>query len=195
MESLPFRGIPLRGCGEVAQGRCAGRGGGVAGGMEIALNSVVSFDYTLTAPDGSVIDQSQDRPLTYLHGSGQIVPGLERQLLGKREGDALVANVPAAEAYGERTGRGFAVGRNELPAGMEPQVGMALGARGPDGETMTLFVAEVNESGIVVTTDHPLSGVDLCFAVTIRGVRAATAEELRHGHAHGMDGHDHSHGH
>jgi FKBP-type peptidyl-prolyl cis-trans isomerase SlyD len=72
---------------------------------------------------------------------------------------------------------------------------MALGARGPDGHPVTLFVAEVNAEGIVVTMDHPLSGVDLSFAVTIRGVRAATADELKHGHAHGADGHDHSHKH
>jgi hypothetical protein len=64
--------------------------------MEITSNSVVSFDYILTAPDGTVIDQSSQKPLTYLHGSGQIVPGLERQLAGKRAGDELVAKVPAA---------------------------------------------------------------------------------------------------
>ncbi len=163
--------------------------------MEIELNSVVSFDYVLTAPDGRVIDQSSLRPLTYLHGSGQIVAGLERQLAGKRVGDELVAKVPAAEGYGERTGKGFSVSRAELPPGMEPHVGMPLGARGPDGQAMTLFVVEVSADGIVVSSDHPLSGVDLCFAVTIRGVRAATADERTHGHAHGMDGHDHSHGH
>ncbi len=163
--------------------------------MLIAQNSVVVFDYTLTAADGTVIDKAEGRPMTYLHGQRQIVPGLERQLAGKQVGDALVANVPAAEAYGERTGRGFPVKREELPPNMVPQVGMALGARGPDGQTMTLFVAEVNEEGIVVTTDHPLSGVDLSFAVTIRAVRAAIAEEVQHGHAHGADGHDHSHGH
>jgi FKBP-type peptidyl-prolyl cis-trans isomerase SlyD len=163
--------------------------------MEIAPNTVVSFDYVLTAPDGAVIDRSEGRPLTYMHGNGQIVPGLERQMASRRVGDVFVAEVPAAEGYGERTGRGFEVSRADLPAGLEPVVGMGLGARGPDGQAMTLFVASVSETGIVVTTDHPLSGVDLRFAITIRAVRAATPEEMAHGHAHGADGHDHSHGH
>jgi FKBP-type peptidyl-prolyl cis-trans isomerase SlyD len=163
--------------------------------MPITYGSVVSFDYTLHAPDGSILDQSSGKPLSYLHGAGHIVPGLERQLEGREIGESLQALVPAAEGYGERTGRGFRVGRDELPAELDPQVGMPLGARGPDGQAMTLFIVEVAEDSIALTTDHPLSGVDLRFEVTIRGIRGATADELSHGHAHGHDGHDHSHGH
>ncbi len=163
--------------------------------MIIGPRSVVSFDYTLYAPDGTVIDASQGRPLTYLHGAGHIVPGLERQLLGRAMGDALEVLVEPAEGYGERTGRGFRVARAELPAGMEPQIGMPLGARGPDGEQMMLFIVEVDAEGITVTLDHPLSGVPLRFAIEIRDVRLATADELAHGHAHGHGGHDHGHEH
>ncbi|GDX81377.1 peptidyl-prolyl cis-trans isomerase [Deltaproteobacteria bacterium] len=163
--------------------------------MKIAPGSVVSFEYTLYAPDGSIIDASQERPLTYLHGAGHIVPGLERHLVGKEVGDELEAIVPPDEGYGEATGRGFRVGREELPPGMEPQIGMPLGAQGPDGKTMTLFIVELDEESITVTPDHPLAGVTLRFAVAIRAIRAATEDELSHGHAHGHDGHDHSHGH
>lgn len=163
--------------------------------MIIGPRSVVSFDYVLYAPDGTVIDASQGRPLTYLHGAGHIVPGLERQLLGRALGESLEVVVEPAEGYGERTGRGFRVGRDELPAGMDPQIGMPLGARGPDGETMMLYVVVVDDEGITVTLDHPLSGVPLRFAIDIRDVRLATEEELAHGHAHGHGGHDHDHQH
>jgi len=163
--------------------------------MLIAPGSVVSFDYVLYAPDGSIIDRSEGEPLTYLHGAGHIVPGLERQLLGKTVGDRIEANVPAAEGYGESSGRGFRVPLDQLPPELEPQVGMPLGARGPDGQTMTLFIVDIDETSIAVTTDHPLAGVDLRFEVEIRSIRAATEGELSHGHAHGHDGHDHSHGH
>ena len=163
--------------------------------MVIAAGSVVSFDYVLHAPDGRVLDASEGKPLSYLHGAGHIVPGLERQLLGRQVGDALDVIVEAREAYGERTGQGFRVPRAELPAEMQPQVGMPLGARGPNGESMKLNVVGVDDDGISVTLDHPLSGLQLRFAVEIRAIRVATADELSHGHAHGHDGHDHSHGH
>lgn len=163
--------------------------------MVITTGSVVSFEYVLHAPDGRVLDASEGKPLSYLHGGGQIVPGLERQLLGRQAGEALEIIVEAHEAYGERTGQGFRVPRNELPAEMQPQIGMPLGARGPNGESMMLYVVGVDDDGISVTLDHPLSGLQLRFAVEIRSVRVATADEASHGHAHGHDGHDHSHGH
>ena len=71
--------------------------------MQISDNSVVSFHYTLTDKDGNVIDSSQgNAPLTYLHGVGQIVPGLENALVGKAAGDTMDVQVPAADGYGER---------------------------------------------------------------------------------------------
>ncbi len=162
--------------------------------MNVAPGNVVSFEYTLYAPDGSIIDASQETPLTYLHGAGHIVPGLESQLLGKVVGDELEAIVPAEDGYGVATGHGFHVDLSELPPGLVPQIGMSLGATGPDGKNVMLYVVELDEAGVTLTPDHPLSGMTLRFAVAIRSIRAATPDELAHGHSHGHDGHDHSHG-
>ena len=69
--------------------------------MTVENGKVVSFHYTLTNAQGDVLDQSQEHPMPYLHGAGNIIPGLEKELAGKKVGDKLTVNVPAAEAYGE----------------------------------------------------------------------------------------------
>lgn len=160
--------------------------------MNIAPATVAAFDYVLTDDDGDVIDQSAPgQPLSYLHGAGNIVPGLERELLGLVAGDQKNVVVAPADGYGEATGRGIKVPRGEFPAEVEPQVGMALGAQGPDGKTIPLFVAHVSDTEVALSFDHPLAGVTLHFAVTVQSVRAATSEELAHGHPHGPGGHHH----
>ncbi len=157
--------------------------------MKIAKDRIVSLDYRLHLGDGEVIDQSQPgQPLAYLHGRGQIIPGLEGELEGLGVGDAKKVVVPAAKGYGEHDARGIQeVPRAALPEGMELKAGMALTAQTPQGE-IPFVVKEVKKDSVVIDLNHPLAGKTLHFDVTVREVRGATSEELEHGHAHGPGG-------
>ena len=158
--------------------------------MQIALNSVVTLDYVLRDGDGEIIDQSDGDPLVYLHGHGNIVPGLEEALEGKKTGESVKAVVAPRDGYGERsTEDPIAIPRAQLDGDMDPQPGMELGATGPDGVEISLFIVGSDKENVFVTYDHPLAGVTLHFDVDVRNVRAATAEEIEHGHVHGPHGH------
>ncbi|ACG73871.1 response regulator receiver protein [Anaeromyxobacter sp. K] len=163
--------------------------------MKIAKGSVVGLDYSLHLGDGKVVDQSEPgEPLTYLHGEGQIVPGLESALEGVDVGESRKVVVAPADGYGEHDPRGVQdVPRKAFPPGFDPQVGMELTAEGADGEPVPFAIREVKPESVVIDLNHPLAGKTLHFEVTVRDVRAATAEELEHGHAHGPEGHGHDH--
>lgn len=163
----------------------------------IAHGCVVLFHYTLTDEEGEIIDTSSGaEPMPYLHGFGNIVPGLERQMEGRKAGDKFTAIVPPAEGYGERNGEGpQAVPRSEMPPDMDPQPGMQLAAQLPDGNVIPLFVVDVDEEHVYLDDEHPLAGTTLHFAVEVMGIRAATEEEMTHGHPHGADGTEGHHHH
>ncbi len=165
--------------------------------MKVEKGSVVSVDYQLHLGDGEVVDASEPgQPLSYIHGEGQIVPGLERALEGLGVGDARQVVVQPDDGYGPHDARGVQeVPRDAFPAGMEPQPGMELVAQGPQGESVPFVIRDVKPESVVIDLNHPLAGKTLHFAVTVRDVRAATSEELEHGHVHGADGeaaHDHA---
>lgn len=164
--------------------------------MKVVKGSVVSVDYELHLGDGKIVDASEPgSPLAYIHGEGQIVPGLERALEGLSAGDAKQVVVPPSDGYGEHDARGLQeVPKNAFPSGMEPQVGMELVAQGPQGEAVPFVVREVKPESIVIDLNHPLAGKTLHFDVKVRDVRAATADELEHGHVHGEGGHVHGEG-
>ena len=162
----------------------------------IAANVVVTIDYTLTNNEGEVLDSSVgDDPLTYLQGHGNIVPGLENALAGKRVGESLKVSVPPEEGYGVRDPAGVrALPRNAFPADAELAVGSQFMAELEDDEVVPLWVVELDDETIHVDMNHPLAGETLNFQVEIVELRDASAEELAHGHPHGRDGHGH-HGH
>jgi FKBP-type peptidyl-prolyl cis-trans isomerase SlyD len=162
--------------------------------MKIAKGSVVGIDYSLHLGDGQVVDGSDPgEPLTYLHGEGQIVPGLESALEGLDVGASRQVVVTPEQGYGEHDPRGVQeVPRKAFPPDFEPEPGLQLTAEGPDGEPVPFTVREVKPESVVIDLNHPLAGATLHFDVTVRDVRAATAEELEHGHAHGPDD-DHHH--
>jgi FKBP-type peptidyl-prolyl cis-trans isomerase SlyD len=161
--------------------------------MKVGKGSVVSVDYELHLGDGKVVDASgPGEPMAYIHGEGQIVPGLERALEGLSAGDAKQVVVPPQDGYGDHEAAGVQeVPKSAFPADVQPAVGMELMAQGPDGEAVPFVIRELKRESIVIDLNHPLAGKTLHFAVTVREVRAATAEELEHGHVHGADGHDH----
>jgi FKBP-type peptidyl-prolyl cis-trans isomerase SlyD len=160
--------------------------------MKIENGKVVELDYALHLGDGKVVDQSEGQPLSYIHGEGQIVPGLEQALEGMAVGEQKQVVVAPAEGYGEHDARGVQeVAREAFPEGFEPQVGMQLVAESPDGQPVQFVVKEVKPDTVVVDFNHPLAGKTLHFDVTVRGVRVATDEEKEHGHVHGPGGHEH----
>jgi FKBP-type peptidyl-prolyl cis-trans isomerase SlyD len=157
----------------------------------IQQGSVVSLSYVLTDPDGNEIDRSDsDEPFTYLHGYGQIVPGLEMALMGLSSGAKKQVIIPPSEGYGDleqelRT----VVQRDQLPNDATIEVGMRFMADQSDGESLVFTVVQVENDQIHLDGNHPLAGVTLHFDVEVLEVRPATAEEISHGHAHGPGGH------
>lgn len=161
--------------------------------MKIAKGCVVDLDYSLHLGDGELVDRSEPgEPLSYLHGEGQIVPGLESALEGLGVGEQRKVVVDPAGGYGEHDPRGLQkVPKEAFPPGFDPQPGMELTAQGPGGDEVPFVVQKVEADGVIIDLNHPLAGKTLHFDVTVREVREASAEELEHGHPHGPDGHHH----
>ncbi len=160
--------------------------------MEIANQRVVYIHYTLTNDAGDVLDSSRDgEPLAYLHGSGNIIAGLENALTGKQAGDKLTVQVAPAQGYGERDEALVQdVPRRAFEGISEIQPGMAFNAQSSRGPTRVVVTRVVGDM-VTVDGNHPLAGENLTFDVEITEVRTATAEELSHGHVHGPGGHHH----
>lgn len=157
--------------------------------MNIAKDKVVSIDYTLRV-QGEVIDASQGNPLVYLHGHGNIIPGLERALTGLSVGQAKHVTVAPAEGYGEYdTDAEQTLPRNAFDDDIE--VGATYTGETQDGQPIQFTVLDVSPQGVRVDFNHPLAGETLEFDVTVREVRDATHEELDHGHVHGPNDHHH----
>lgn len=161
--------------------------------LTVADNMVVSMDYTLTLDNGEVIDSSEGgEPLEFLHGRGQIIPGLEKELYGMQVGDAKKVTVSPAEGYGESDDDAYQeYPLDVFPDDMELTEGMGLHMRDTEsGQIIEAYIYEIRPDGVVLDFNHPLAGETLYFDVKIAGVRHATSEELSHGHAHGA-GHSH----
>lgn len=160
--------------------------------MQIADRTVASFHYTLTSPQGDVIDSSRGRePLPYLHGVGQIVPGLEKAMAGRSVGDTFQVLVPASEGYGESNPEMMqSVPRSAFPEDVEIAPGMQFEAQGPMGP-VTVVVKSADAETVVIDANHPLAGTPLHFDIEIVEVREASVEEVLHGHVHGAGGHHH----
>lgn len=157
----------------------------------IANDHVVSFHYTLTNAEGETLDKSQGEPLAYLHGAGNIIPGLEKALAGKQVGDKFTVNVPAAEGYGEYNPDLVQEVPKQMFQGVENiEAGMQFQAQTDDG-VQIVTVKAVEGENIVVDANFPLAGQDLTFEVEIVEIRSASTEELEHGHVHGEGGHHH----
>jgi FKBP-type peptidyl-prolyl cis-trans isomerase SlyD len=152
---------------------------------------VISFHYTLTDPDGKQLDSSQGRkPMSFLEGVGQIIPGLESALGKMSVGDTQQVQVAAKDAYGDREeDRVFRVPIDKMPT-REVKVGERFRA-GDEERTAVVTVTEVEEDTVTLDGNHPLAGVDLTFDVEVTEIRDATEEELSHGHVHGPGGAHH----
>jgi FKBP-type peptidyl-prolyl cis-trans isomerase SlyD len=150
-------------------------------GMQVGPDTFVTLAYTLYGEDGEVIDRTDDEePLSYVHGYGQLVPGLERGMEGMSKGDLRSVVVPAKDAYGEYDSEAiFEVDKSEFPRPGEVAVGDEFFAESDDGEGVELTVVEVHDETCLVDANHPLAGEDLRFEVTVLDVRPATDGEIR----------------
>jgi FKBP-type peptidyl-prolyl cis-trans isomerase SlyD len=156
--------------------------------MKISANTVVTLDYEVKDPQHEMVDPGE-RPLVYLHGSSGIFPKLEAALDGKTVGDTVQVQLEPEDAFGEYDDELVTSELlQNLPEGV--LVGMQLEGTGEHG-THIMSVTEIEDGRAVLDGNHPLAGVTLVFSCTVSEVRAATAEELAHGHAHGDGGHQH----
>jgi FKBP-type peptidyl-prolyl cis-trans isomerase SlyD len=160
--------------------------------MNIQNNSAVSFHYKLTDDDGINIDSSEGQePLDYLHGAGNIIPGLEKALEGKTIGDSLTVAVSAAEGYGEVQKELIQEVPREAFQGIDTiELGMQFEAQTGQGGAVPVTVIAVTDELVTVDGNHPLAGKNLNFDVTIEAVREASEEEIARGHLHNLDGED-----
>jgi FKBP-type peptidyl-prolyl cis-trans isomerase SlyD len=156
--------------------------------MQITKNKVAAIHYTLTDDKGTVIDSSEGRtPLSYLHGAGNLIIGMEEGLEGKAKGDKFQLKIEPAKGYGEKDPEMVQKVPISAFGGQEVKPGMKFSTN--QGGVVT--VTEVSADNVTVDANHELAGVQLNFDVEIMDVRNATEEEISHGHVHGAGGHQH----
>jgi FKBP-type peptidyl-prolyl cis-trans isomerase SlyD len=143
----------------------------------IQEGSIVSIEYILTDNTGTVIDSNIGKePLTYMQGAGQIVAGLERELLGLKVGEQKKVKVKPEEGYGMPDEKAFReLPKEQLPAEAQ-KVGAMLMSKSPDGGVMPVRVHQVNEKTVVVDFNHPLAGKTLNSDVTVKNIQSAQAK-------------------
>lgn len=167
----------------------------------VQKNMVVSVHYELQVEhEGQMTtaDKSQEQPLVFLHGAGMLLAEFEQNLLGKTQGDTVSFVIKAENGYGIFDERNIAnipidsfkdqdgnIDNNMI------KVGSVLPMMDNDGNQFQGIVCEITDDAVIMDFNHPLAGKDLHFTVTVADVRAATAEEISHGHVHGPGGHHH----
>ncbi len=163
---------------------------------KVQAGRVVAMDYTLHV-DGKQVDSSEGRePLEYLHGAGNIIPGLERELAGMEIGDSKKVVVAPADGYGESDPEAFIeVPHSEFPTDIPLELGLELQVQDPSGNPMYARIDTITDEMVRLDFNHPLAGKELHFDVTVLAMREPTEKELDHGHAHSGHDHDHDHDH
>lgn len=159
--------------------------------MKIEQDKAVSIHYTLTDNDGNILDSSDGRePLAYLHGHGNLIPGMEEGLQGHTKGEKLSLKISPEKGYGVHNPE--LVQKVPLTAfgGQEIEPGMQFEA-GTGDQRYIVTVVGVDAEHATVDGNHALAGQELNFAVEVMDVREATSDELAHGHIHGPGGHHH----
>lgn len=158
--------------------------------MKVGDKKVVSIHYTLTSDEGEVLDSSVgEAALVYLHGHGNIISGLEKALHGKAAGDKFKVRIEPEDAYGELESDKVQVISRDMFEGINTiEVGMQFHAEVGSGPGV-VTVVNIDGDDITIDANHPLAGQALTFDVEIVAIRAATKDELSHGHVHGAGCH------
>ncbi|WP_413586138.1 FKBP-type peptidyl-prolyl cis-trans isomerase [Bdellovibrio sp. HCB274] len=153
------------------------------------MRRVLAFNYVLKGPDGKILDQSdKNQPLPFLEGAGQILPKLEEEIKGMKEGDKKNVKLSAADGYGEvRDNMFMEVPKEELAHLPQLEIGAHLRLELGNGQHI-VRVSKITDTHVTLDGNHPLAGTPLEFDIEMALVREATAEEIQHGHPHGLHG-------
>lgn len=148
-------------------------------------NDVVSLKYTLYVEDEVMERTEENKPIEFIQGLGQVIPGLEEGIYGLSVGDQKTIAIEAKDAYGEFDPESRQkIKQEEFSEEIPLDVGTFLDFRDDDGDVLSAQIIERDEDTVTVDFNHPLAGKDLVFEVEIVGLRPATQEELAHGHVH-----------
>ena len=152
---------------------------------------VVSMEYTLHV-DGELLDSSEGQgPLQFLTGYGNIIPGLENEMIGMKIGDSKDVIVQPADGYGEFDNEAFMqVSRKDFPQDMPLELNVELNVRDDEGNQKYARIESIDGDLVMLNFNHPLAGDELHFYVRVVKLREPTQEELEHGHVH-EGGHHH----
>jgi FKBP-type peptidyl-prolyl cis-trans isomerase SlyD len=153
---------------------------------------VVSMEYTLRVDDEEIDSSKGQDPLQFLAGHGNIISGLEREMMGMRVGESKDVVIAPAEGYGEFNEEAYMdVPRGDFPKDMPVEEGLELTVRDDAGQARYARVDTIQGDTVTLNFNHPLAGDELHFNVKVVGLREPTAEELEHGHVHQDGGHHH----
>ncbi len=162
--------------------------------IAVAQNTVVTFHYRLSTEDGNELENSHGGdPMAYLHGHKGVIRGLETAMVGKVAGDSFTATVQPADGYGlrnEEKQQRVPIKHLRVPKKAKLRPGMIVGVETEKGPQQVTIV-KVGKFNVDVDSNHPLAGKVLTFDVEVQSVREASADEISHGHAHGVGGHHH----
>jgi FKBP-type peptidyl-prolyl cis-trans isomerase SlyD len=159
-----------------------------ASNSRITRGTVVTLRYVMSCAGERIEENDTNDPLVYLHGSDSIVPGLEQALEGRATGDVLDLELGPELAFGLTDPSKIEyLPRSAFPAEAELEIGMQFGAEDHEGREVAVWVTDIDAEQVCVNGNHPLVDQTLRFEVEVLGIRAATAEELEHGHPHGAD--------
>lgn len=162
--------------------------------MTVKDDLVVSLQYQVNLESGQEIERTEsDAPLEYLHGSSQIIPGLEQAIEGMSIGEEKEVHLEPAAAYGQRNPDEIVdVDKDSFPESMDLSIGSAVAVRDEEsGQSFQAIIQEVDDDKVVLDFNHPLAGESLHFKVKVVGLRPGTDAEIDHGHVHDEDGHSH----
>jgi len=160
--------------------------------MQVAKDTVVTLEYRVTDSDGELIDEGKE-PLIYLHGGYDgIFPRIEEELQGKEVGGAFEIKLQPEDAFGDYDAELVKIeDRNLFPDNIEVGLQFERATEGGDDDGELYTITDIADDKVVVDGNHPLAGMSLVFACTIVAVRAASQDEIGHGHVHGDAGHHH----
>lgn len=163
--------------------------------MTIDNNHAVTLKYILKTDDANgekvlVEETTNENPLSFIYGAGMMIPKFEEQIKGLKTGDKTSFTILPEDGYGELNPEAVVQLPIDMFEGQElPPVGAILPLSDNQGNNFQAFVVEVTPEAVIADLNHPMAGKSLHFEVEILNNREATAEELSHGHTHGIDGH------
>jgi FKBP-type peptidyl-prolyl cis-trans isomerase SlyD len=158
----------------------------------VQKNTVVSMEYTLHVENEEIDSSKGQDPLQFLVGHGNIISGLEREMMGMKVGESKDVVIQPADAYGEFDEEAFMeVPRTAFPTDIPVEEGAELTVRDDAGQSRYARIDAIDGENVTLNFNHPLAGDELHFNVKVVGLREPTSEELEHGHVHQGDGHHH----